>query len=40
MLSGRSSGWLALPMTSRMAMRRPSVSVVSKPAPSGGGFTT
>ena len=33
--SGRSSGWLALPITSRMAMRRPSVSVVSKPAPFG-----
>ena len=39
MSSGRSSGALALPMTSRMAMRSPSVSVVSKPAPSGGDFT-
>ena len=36
MLSGRSSGRLASPITSRMAMRSPSVSVVSKPAPSGG----
>ena len=26
-------------MTSRIAMRRPSVSEVSNPAPSGGGFT-
>ena len=40
MSSGRSSGALALPMTSRIAIRRPSVSVVSKPAPSGGAFTT
>ena len=40
MFSGRSSGALALPMTSRIAMRKPSVSVVSKPAPCGGAFTT
>ena len=30
---------LALPMTSRMAMRSPSVRVVSNPAPTGGGAT-
>jgi hypothetical protein len=40
MLRERSSGALALPMTSRIAMRKPSVKVVSKPASSGAAFTT
>lgn len=39
MFSGRISGALALPITSRMAMRNPSVSEVSKPAPPGAGCT-
>ena len=40
MFSGRVSGALALPITSRIAMRNPSVSEVSNPAPCGGGWTT
>ena len=40
MSSGRSSGALAFPMTSRMAIRSPSVNVVSNPAPMSGGATT
>ncbi len=40
MSSGRSSGAAALPTTARMAIRKPSVNDVSKPAPSGGAFTT
>ena len=35
-----SSGALAFPITLRTAMRSPSVKLVSKPAPSGGNFTT
>ena len=39
MFSGRESGALAFPITSRIAIRRPLVSDVSNPAPSGDGWT-